>query len=102
MIDNSILVQAYTTVLAGILIFVTLERYFMGKKIFNEKSDKLRKKREELIEKKLALQDRQDRLHGRYLERWNSADLPKRIQIKVMSFETERDYIHEEINRCRN
>lgn len=26
----------------------------------------------------------------------NSADLPKRIQIKVM-FETERDYIHEEI-----
>ena len=55
MIDNSILVQAYTTVLARILIFVTLERHFMGKEIFDEKSDKLRKKREELNDKKLAL-----------------------------------------------
>ncbi len=42
MINNSILAQAYTMVLAGILIFVTLERHFMGKEIFNEKSDKLR------------------------------------------------------------
>ena len=44
MIENDILVQAFTTVLAGILIIATLERHFIGKELFSKKADKLRKK----------------------------------------------------------
>jgi hypothetical protein len=66
MIDNNILIQAFTTVLAGILIFVTLERHFIWKELFNENSEKMRRNREEVIEERLALEDK---LHKHYLER---------------------------------
>ena len=53
-IDSSVLIQVYSTVLAGVLIFMTVQRLFEWKERFEEKSFRLLQLREN------ALRDREE------------------------------------------
>src|ERR687892_512721 len=60
--DDSVLIQVYSTVLAGVLIFMTVQRLFEWKELFEEKSSKLLQLRGNAITERETYQEELDRL----------------------------------------
>jgi hypothetical protein len=56
-IDETDLIQAYATVIAGVLIFMTMQRLFEWKERFDEKSSRLLQLREKVIQDKEAFRE---------------------------------------------
>jgi Rieske Fe-S protein len=56
-IDETDLIQAYATVIAGVLIFMTVQRLFEWKEQFDEKSSRLLQLREKAIQDKEAFRE---------------------------------------------
>lgn len=63
-IDDTILIQVYATVLAGILIFFTIQRHFGWKEVFEEKSRKLRQLRDDARAEGIAYREELLRLEA--------------------------------------
>jgi hypothetical protein len=61
-IDDTVLIQVYATVLVGILIFFTIQRHFEYGSDFTKKSGRLLKQRENVLKEKSAYEDDLKRL----------------------------------------
>lgn len=61
-IDDTVLIQVYATVLVGILIFFTIQRHFEYESDFTKKSGQLLKQRENVLKEKSAYEDDLKRL----------------------------------------